>query len=247
METSFWHTLEYISTRCARNGVVFNPNKFVFGSRKLDLAEFTIDKDGYKPTAKMLSAIKDFPTPTDITGVRRRSWFGLVNQVAYAFAQSAAMTPFRDLLKKEGKRFCDTNLDSLFEKSKTIVVQQVQVGFKSFELHRTTCLSTDWSKHGIGFLLQQQHCSCPLEKAPHWSHWRLVLAGNRFITEAESRHAPVEGEALPLIYTLEQRRMFVLTCTNLKVAVDHKPQSRSQTSRSTAWKIREYCNSRKSP
>ena len=37
------------------------------------------------------------------------------------------MVLFRDLLKEKGKRFCwDANLDSLFEKSKTIVIPQVQ-------------------------------------------------------------------------------------------------------------------------
>ena len=223
MEASFWHTLEYIS-RCASNGVVFNPNKFVFGSNKVDFAGFTIDENGYKPTAKMLSAIKDFPTPTNITGVR--SWFGLVNQVAYAFAQSSAMAPFRDLLKEKGTRFFwDDNLDSLFKQSKRVIVEQVQEGVKSFELHRATCLSTDWSKNGVGFLLQQKHCSCPLEKAPHCGpdHWRLIFAGSRFTTEAESRYAPVEGEALALVYGLEQCRMFVMGCKSLTVAVDHKP------------------------
>ena len=223
IETSFWHTLQYIS-RCARHGVVFNPNKFVFGSQEIDFAGFTIDKDGYKPTAKMLTAIKDFPTPTNVTGVR--SWFGLVNQVAYAFAQSAAMAPFRELLKDKGKIFFwDDNLDALFHKSKKVIVEQVQEGVKSFELHRATCLSTDWSKNGIGFLLQQKHCSCPLEKAPHCGpdHWRLIFAGSRFTTEAEARYAPVEGEALALVYALEQCRMFVMGCKSLIVAVDHKP------------------------
>lgn len=223
IEASFWHTLEYI-TRCARNGVVFNPNKFVFGSQTVNFAGFTIDQNGYRPTDKMLSAISEFPTPSSITGVR--SWFGLINQVAYAFAQSSTMAPFRELLKAKGTRFYwDDSLNTLFEQSKKIVVDKVREGVKSFEIHRPTCLSTDWSKSGIGFLLQQKHCSCPLDKAPHCGagHWRLIFAGSRFTTEAESRYAPVEGESLALVYGLEQCRMFVMGCPSLTVAVDHKP------------------------
>ena len=204
--------------------MIFNPNKFVFGSTEVDFAGFTIDKEGYKPTAKMISAIRDFPTPTNITGIR--SWFGLVNQVAYAFAQSSAMAPFRELLKEKGRKFFwDDNLDSLFQQSKKVIIEQVHEGVKSFELNRPTCLSTDWSKNGVGFLLQQKHCSCPLEKAHHCGpgHWRLVFAGSRFATDAESRYAPVEGEALAVVYALEQCRMFVMGCKNLVVAVDHKP------------------------
>ena len=46
---------------------------------------------------------------------------------------------------------------------------------------------------------------------------------SRFTTDAESRYAPVEGEALAVVYALEQCRMFVMGCKNLVVAVDHKP------------------------
>ena len=224
LEESFWHTVAYI-TLCGKNGVVFNPSKFVFAADTVDFAGFSVTPSGYKPTAQLMNAIRDFPTPTNITGVR--SWFGLVNQVAYAFAQSEVMAPFRDLLKtKEGMRFYwDRALDELFEKSKQVIRQHVENGVRAFEINRPTCLSTDWSKTGIGFLLQQKHCSCSLENAPHCGpgHWKLVFAGSRFTSESEARYAPIEGEALALVYGLRQARMFVMGCPNLIVAVDHKP------------------------
>ena len=61
--------------------MVSNPPKFVFGKDVLDFAGFTVTKDGVKPTAQMVEAISNFPKPTNIKGVR--SFFGLVNQVAY--------------------------------------------------------------------------------------------------------------------------------------------------------------------
>ena len=224
LEDSFWHTVDYI-TLCGENGVVFDPSKFVFGADTVDFAGFTITPEGYKPTARLLSAIRDFPTPTNITGIR--SWFGLVNQVAYAFAQSKVMAPFRDLLKtKTGSKFYwDDTLDRLFQHSKDAVARCVEDGVQPFEPHRPTCLSTNWSKTGVGFLLQQKHCQCSIDKAPHCgpAHWKLIFAGSRFLTEAESRYAPIEGEALALVYGLRQCRMFVLGCPNVTVAVDHKP------------------------
>ena len=224
LEDSFWHTMNYI-TLCGKNGVVFNPSKFVFGADTVDFAGFTVTPSGYKPTARLLDAIRDFPTPTNITGVR--SWFGLVNQVSYAFAQSKVMAPFRELLKtKENRKFFwDDSLDLLFKRSKTVITQHVEDGVRAFEANRPTCLSTDWSKTGIGFMLQQKHCSCSLENAPHCGpgHWKLVFAGSRFTTESEARYAPVEGEALALVYGLQQARMFVMGCPNLIVVVDHKP------------------------
>ena len=53
--------------------------------------------------------------------------------------------------------------------------------------------------------------------------WRLIFAGFRFTTPAESRYAPVEGEALAVAYALEKCRMFVMGCSDLIIATDHKP------------------------
>ena len=51
----------------------------------------------------------------------------------------------------------------------------------------------------------------------------MVLAGSRFTTGAESRYAPVEGEALAVAWALHKTRHFTLGNKKLTVAVDHKP------------------------
>ena len=51
----------------------------------------------------------------------------------------------------------------------------------------------------------------------------MVLAGSRFTTGAESRYAPVEGEALAVEWGLENTRHYTLGNTKLLVATDHKP------------------------
>ncbi len=53
--------------------------------------------------------------------------------------------------------------------------------------------------------------------------WKIVLVGSRFTHPAESRYAPVEGEALAVADALDRARYFVLGCKDLTVAVDHKP------------------------
>ena len=50
-----------------------------------------------------------------------------------------------------------------------------------------------------------------------------TLVGSRFTHPAESRYAPIEGEALAVADALDKARHFVLGCENLIVAVDHKP------------------------
>ena len=46
--------------------------------------------------------------------------------------------------------------------------------------------------------------------------------GSRFLHNAENRYAPVEGECLAVVYGLQKCKYFLLGCTNLTVATDHK-------------------------
>ena len=85
-------------THTARHGVIQNRKKFKWGRAELEYVGFWIQKDGVRPSDETLAGIRDFPRPTDITGIR--SWYGLVEQVAYAFSKSELMAPFRPLLKK---------------------------------------------------------------------------------------------------------------------------------------------------
>ena len=53
--------------------------------------------------------------------------------------------------------------------------------------------------------------------------WKVALVESRFTHPAESRYAPVEGEALAVADALDKGRHSVLGCTDLVVTVDHKP------------------------
>ena len=70
----------------------------------------------------------------------------------------------------------------------------------------------------------QKHCTCPGAK-PFCCHdgWKVSLVGSRFTHAAESRDAPIEGEALAVADALDKARFFVLGCIDHIVAVDHKP------------------------
>ena len=134
------------------------------------------------------------------------------------------MKPFRELLKPTMKFEWTEKLRQAFEKSKIKIVEAMKDGVRLFETSRPTCLATDWSNAGIGFVLKQKHCHCPNTSPSCCSEgWKLCLVGSRFTTPAESRYAPVEGEALAIAYALHQTRFYILGCTNLIVATDHKP------------------------
>ena len=58
--------------------------------------------------------------------------------------------------------------------------------------------------------------------------------GSRFLHGAEARYAPIEGEALGVVYGLQSCRYFVLGCKDLTIATDHKPLTRVFNGRSLA-------------
>ena len=221
IEESYFQAARWLDI-CGRHGITLNPDKFQFASDEVEFAGFEITSNTVRPCKKYLKAISDFPTPQNITDVR--SWFGLVNQVSYAFSMADQMLPFRDLLKPSNKFHWDEHLQTAFDQSKITITNEIEKGVRIFDKSKPTCLATDWSKHGIGYWLFQKHCSCPSNDLFCCNQgWKITLVGSRFTHPAESRYAPIEGEALAVADALDKARHFVLGCTNLTIAVDHRP------------------------
>lgn len=179
--------------------------------KTVDFAGFQISEYSIKPTRRFIDAILQFPIPTKLTDVR--SWFGLVNQVSHYDKLSNVMEPFKRLLSPKTKFEWTLDLDIAFKKSRDHVVESILKGVEIFDPQRYTCLRPDWSKTGVGFFLSQKHCNC-LQLSPDCCKggWRITLAGSRFLRSAETRYAPVEGEALAIAWSLEQTRYFTQGC-----------------------------------
>ena len=110
----FFRTCQYL-TLCSSHGIIFNRKKFKFVEKEVEFLGFKITSDSVRPSPSFLEAIQDFPQPKDITGIR--SWFGLINQVSYAFSMTEVMRPFRDLLKPTTEFSWTEELQKAFEKS----------------------------------------------------------------------------------------------------------------------------------
>ena len=220
-EKSIWQTINYIDL-CGRKGITFNIPKFVLAADNVEFAGFEVTANSVSPCHQYLQAIMDFPKPQNITDIR--SWFGLLNQVSYAFSMTNKMQPFRALLQPKTVFNWTNELDQLFEESKHKIIQEIEEGVRIFDKSKPTCLATDWSKDGIGFWLFQKHCRCAsLKPFCCQNGWKITLVGSRFTSGAESRYAPVEGEALAVADALDKARFFILGCEDLILAVDHKP------------------------
>ena len=147
---------------------------------------------GLTPSESMIKAILNFPVPRTITDTR--SWFRLINPVAWAYSLGQVMLSFWDLVKQNSKFSWNQNLEDTFKDSKRVLFDLVQKAVAMFDKDQVTCLAPNWSKKGMGFLLQQKRCQCTIEKAPICcpKGWHLIFDGSRFFTEAECRYAPIE-------------------------------------------------------
>ena len=72
LEKCFYQACNYLEV-CGNNGITLNPDKFHFAEESIEFAGFVIMKDAIHPSDKHLEAIRDFPTPANITDIR--SWF----------------------------------------------------------------------------------------------------------------------------------------------------------------------------
>lgn len=221
LEEHWWRMIKFLDL-VGRNGVVLNYKKFQFAQREIDFAGFKVTETSVKPLEKYLTAIANFPTPKRTTDIR--SWFGLVHQVSHYNQLTELMAPFKPFLSPRTKFDWSDELETAFQKSKLAIVEAIREGVEIFDPSKLTCLRTDYSDIGLGYFLSQKHCSCKSIAPGCCSDgWRITLAGSRFLKPAETRYAPIEGEALAIAWSLEQTKYFTQGCNNLIVITDHKP------------------------
>ena len=130
---AFWKACKLLE-HCSNNGITFNPEKFVFARDKVEYVGFEITMDLMKPASSMLQAIKEFQAPTNI--MQMRSFFGLVNQVSFAFSMKDTMAPFKELLRPSAAFYWDERLQKLFEEAREEIVKKVEAGVKMFEMDK---------------------------------------------------------------------------------------------------------------
>ena len=135
------------------------------------------------------------------------------------------MHPFRQLLSKNVEFKWTDELQTAFEKAKREIVQLVTQGVKSFTLDTWTCITTDRSRTGVGYVMWQKRCQCAHKIHPTCcaSGWALISAGSRFCTSAEQNYHPIEGELLAVTWALHKTGYYTLGSDKLLILVDHKP------------------------
>ena len=70
------------------------------------------------------------------------------------------MAPFRHLLSPSTEFVWTDDLEEAFVASKKKIIEMIQIGVFAFDMELETCLSTEYLKEGMGWILQQKTCRC---------------------------------------------------------------------------------------
>ncbi|RXN19764.1 Retrotransposable element Tf2 type 1 [Labeo rohita] len=97
-----------------------------------------------------------------------------------------------------------------FQKLKRIITEEPVLRY--YDPHKSTQISADASRYGLGAVLLQQHAES----------WQPVAYASRALTSAETNYAQIEKELLACTYACERFHQYVYR-QSFEVETDHKP------------------------
>ena len=198
--------------RADEHQVSINARKMQFAQPSAKFGGFILDGDGFRPDPELVRAIAEFPVPLNITDLR--SFFGLCQQVGHFSDQiSSALIPLAPLLKSGFAWEWTSVHDGAFRRAREALSNTKCLAF--YDPALPTALHVDASRlNGLGFLLKQKGAD---------GHWRLVQAGSRFLSSAESRYAMIELECLAAAWAMFKCRQFLEGLPTFDLITDHRP------------------------
>ena len=199
-----------ILVRARENSITLSAKKFIFGVHEVEFCGFSISADSYVVDPAKVSAIQDFPLPSNRTDLR--SFFGLVNQCGEFTPRLAEVSaPLRPLLKTSCEFMWDSVHTAAFNATRAELASPSVLSF--YRLGDPIRLETDASAlNGLGFALWQLQDD----------QWRLLQCGSRFLSDAESRYAIIELELLAVVWAVRKCSLF-LSGAAFELCTDHRP------------------------
>ena len=202
-----------ILRHCQERGISLNRDKFKVCRPQAHFADFMLTSEGYSISNDIIDAITNFPTPISRTDLR--FFIGLTNQLTTCTKELApALTPLRPLLSTHNDFLWTPDHNIAFQQAKELLTTAPILNY--FDPSKETRLHTGASTLGSGFFLFQKPTNGD-------SDWRLVQAGSRFLTDADSRYAVIELECLAVAWAIKKCHLFLDGLGNFTVITDHNP------------------------
>ena len=179
-----------------------------FFKSEIEWLGFKISGDGVRPLVGKADAIKNLPTPKNISELR--SFLGSINQyVNFVPNLSTLSSPLRALLNKKLVYKWDNKHSIAFEKLKAEILNITENSH--FDIKEKTRLKTDASHNGLGATLEQLQ----------GDQWKTIAFASRFLKNHEMKYSTNELELLGVVWATEHFRNY-LYGTEFQIVTDHK-------------------------
>ena len=174
-----------------KEGLTLNPEKCKFHQSRIRFLGHIIDGNGVSPDPRKTKSIKEMCIPTNIRELRR--FMGMVNHLNKFSPNLAEIShPLRELLSPQKEWIWTSSHMDAFQKVKAEISSPRNLAH--YDVEKETKISADASAYGLGAVLLQLHDT----------GWRPVAFASRTLSQAESRYAQIEKEALALTWACER-------------------------------------------
>jgi len=201
--------LRTVFDKLRTNGLKLQPSKCHFGKTSLAFLGHIIGKDGIQPDPTKVSAIQQFPIPTNLTILR--GFLGLASyyrRFVKDFAKKAA--PLHQLMRKDQPFIWTEKCQEAFEQLKQHLISPPILIYPDFE--KPFFLYTDASSFGLGAVLTQKDN----EKKEH-----VIAYASRRTNEHERNYYATELECLAVVWAIQHFRPYLQSNIPFTVITDH--------------------------
>ena len=200
-DKAFKALMERARQRCLK----LNPTKVKFKMPSVAYMGHIISAKGLQTDPEKVKAVVQMPVPTDVAGVQRL--LGLVNYLSkFTPHLSSVCEPLRRLVDRDRPFSWLPQHDEAFKEIKALISSAPTLKF--FDAAKPVTLECDASSVGLGAVLLQEG--------------QPVAFASRALSATERNYAPIEWEALAVVFACEHFDSYILG-KHVTVYSDHKP------------------------
>ena len=192
--------------RCRKLNLTLNPQKVKLRLSEVPFMGHLLTADGIVTDPNKVRAIKDMPTPADVTSLKR--FLGMVNYLSKFLPNlSSVSEPLRRLEAKDAEWSWLPVHDAAVQKIKSLVCEAPVLKF--YDVTQAVTVECDASLSGLGATLLQGG--------------QPVAFASRALTPAEGRYAQIEKELLSVVFACERFDTYLYGRDIVHVKTDHQP------------------------
>uniref|UniRef100_A0A1X7SFR9 Reverse transcriptase RNase H-like domain-containing protein n=1 Tax=Amphimedon queenslandica TaxID=400682 RepID=A0A1X7SFR9_AMPQE len=191
-------------------GLTLKQSKCKFGVPSVEYLGHIIDSDGLHPSEAKVKAIREAPTPTNVTELK--SFLGLLNYY-HKFLPDVAtvLSPLHLLLRKDTPWKWSQDQEKAFQKAKAMLHSSSVL--THYDEKKPLVVACDASPYGLGAVLS--HRMSDGTDLP-------VAYASRTLSAAEKKYSQLEKEALAIIFAVRKFHDYIYG-RKFVLHSDHKP------------------------